>query len=364
MKIIVSCVLMVLLPLSILFSCGEDDDDTGGSDTSTSSSGDNNGGNRLKLSACTSIEKCQKNSNNCCENDRECKSDCDNLENDSDCKRLPLDIATGDLQPVLGFLRNFNEDKGDDLVEENYNALCGWIKGFGKEEVFTEEIEGPSDAKKFLTWFASHNGEGKARPGQLFNSIQKDDAKKIVRLAFGELGSSVAGSSPTDSDVVAGVKVDVDDGDNFFELAVKEYDLDDDGSDQDGEDFFTLLHDLVVDPICDEESNQPEVANAKSQKEDYRKEACYLAFYCLVFPESNGQQSRKKVAALDLGEYSDVEEFIRGERTDGGLRGTGGLRARERADAAEKWNNKACTALFNLYEDPVSGPVWSLDGVN
>ena len=357
MRIIVTCVLMVLLPISILFSCG-DDDDWGGSDTSTGSSdGRSSGGSGPRLSSCDPIERCEKNSNDCCGDESDCEDDCKKLENESDCEKLPKDIATGDLQPVLEFLKSFDEDKGDDLKEENYNALCGWIKGFGKEEVFTEEIKSKTDAKKFLTWFASSEGEGETGPGRLFNSIQKDDAEAILRLAFGILGDS-GDSDPTDAEVIEGVDVSVDSSDNFFELAVDEYSLDDDGSDQDGKDFFELLHDLVVNPICEEESNQPEVTGGN--KEDYRKEACYLAFYCRVFPTSGGQQSREKIAALDLGDYSDVEDFIKADDTEGGLVGTSGLSSSEEDKAAEEWDNKACTALEALYEDPTSGPDWLL----
>ena len=352
MRIIVSCVLMVLLPISILFSCGEDDD-WGRTDFSTyGTDGNGRGRGGPRLSSCDAIEKCETGSN-CCKDDDDCKSDCRLLGNRTDCEKLPLDIAIGDLQPVLEFLKSFAEDKGDNLREENYNALCGWIKGFGKEEVFTEQIEGSSDGKKFLTWFASNEGVGEAGPWRLFNSIQKDDAKKIVRLAFGKLGDNSAdNSNPTDAEVISGVDVSVDDGDNFFELAVDEYSLDDDGSDQDGKDFFELLHDLIIDPVCDDESNQPEVAR-RTHSEEYTREACYLAFYCKVFPAaSDGQQPREKVAALDLEEYLDVEEFIKEDAENGGLVGLGGLTASDKEDAAEKWNNKACRALLTFYDNP------------
>jgi len=337
----IGCVVALLL-----FGCGGDDSkpepraQTGNAKGDTTKSSTNSTGNTLNCVAPTC------SGDECCEDDRECKKKCRDLDIASgDCDDLPIETvdAIDNLLSDKGVFDNPNDKDLESLEVVDYTNIC-IATNLDKtdadvwEKVVKEHQYGSGDAEVVMRWFVEQEDAT-----DILEEIESQRSTDIlVRLLFiiggGSHSGSISGNDGIE-DIIAGLGSRIDDGARESQ-SVMVY------AHEEAKDtrIMKLIHNHVVksDELCDTPANQPVPISSNTRGVRYKKEACQLAVYCEAITDADQREG----VARDLSD-NRINSFIKAAVSeDGGLGISGDY---------EDWPNTACAALKAQWNNPASG---------
>lgn len=290
----------------------------------------------------------------CCEDNRQCKSDCRQFFDDEEEACFSLPEEDGEyLLEVLDYLKDGDFDKI--RIEEDLKYLHLAVDMETYTWLNSINDYNSSKADKALKWIAQYE-EVTDTLMEWDEDITTDILKGLLVRAGNESFSTNDVSSIPAQDILKGLK---DSKEDFLNKALKEK----------NNDIINFVHKhLVEDDICDTESHYPRPGGAYSGYHEqvgsiekntpngkaltYQKEACILGFYCHIYSldKADDNTNRKEMASLI--DESEIDTFITTETDGGGLQ----TNLKVQTDASQ-WPVRACRKLCELWYDAVDLPL-------
>ncbi len=277
---------------------------------------------------------CKASGVTCCSEDDKCSDFCsDSFDGTAESNCQDLSEATG--EKMRKFVENNlkNPDYDDvlrKLETSDYELFCTMLNKLDVS-VWVEQIDdgnfSTSDAQQSIEWVV--------RTGQVTNIIsqlEEEQREELLTLLL----QSLAGSETSDANLLEGLTAKrVGSSNSVLDLAV----------DSDNKTLIRIFHRKIVEETLCENSNRPVPASTNKEASERDEEACVLAVYChkaSSFDDDDAEKLRKKLAKI-LG-INGVENLIKDPIADGGL----GL---DEKDAANDWNNQACSELKKQWKN-------------
>ncbi len=294
------------------------------------------------------VPECDEDDEDCCEDNRQCKSDCRKYfdgEEDA-CFSLPEEDGQTLLE-VLEYLEDGTFDNiriGEDL---KYLHLAIEMESYTWLNSISDYSS--SKAEKALKWIAQYE--------EVTDTLLDLEEDTTVEILKGLLVKAGNGSFLTDDvdnasaqDILKGLKSSKED---FLNKALTEK----------NNDIIDFIHKhLVEDDICDTESLQPRPGGGYSgyhaqissigkntpngKALTYQKEACILGFYCYIYSSDKAVDNKNRKDIANLIDESEIDTFITTEKDSGGLQAN----LKVETDASQ-WPVRACRRLCELWFD-------------
>jgi len=294
-----------------------------------------------RVEVCQEHRKCS--GEDCCVKDDDCKDMCRTLFKGANYGVCINEYDRELVESLETLEATLSRPKDIDLITVDRESLCAFLQL--SSDKWLEEINRrytPGNAEEVIKWIFSTGIL------HLFSSVEErlDIIKSLLVALVGKRGKVTTGN------ILNGLtKGTVSGKATVFYIA-------DYVGDQ-GKSSFELIHEeLIVNDICDAESNQPHPNSTSTKSGEncyynnsdngfqlkaaigYRKEACILALHCLAGADDNSKAERTRVA--NLVSKRRVVELIDTAVVDGGL----GIH-----QEPEEWPSTACLALKDFWHN-------------
>lgn len=287
---------------------------------------------------------------NCCDDNRDCRSECKHYYADDSDESKCLDLPQEDGEKVVEILKYLEDVHFGEVGvgDENLKYLCLGVSAIGQEawlDIISEYT--PSEAREALKWVAENQ-----EVSHLFHEWESHITEEVLSALFVKAGG---GSFHTDevNDISAqlileGLKSAKND---FYTTAIQE----------DGNSVIEFVHKRIIRKnICEVVSHQPrpgggyegydasidniDPTSANGQALRRRETACILAVYCEIFNEESAShnKNRREIAGI-VDEYA-IDRFMKDNKSSGGLEVP-----TNSGSSLTEWPHTACQALCQLW---------------